>query len=248
MKNRESWTPSKFSYKEGKLSYSKNRLEVGYSSRLLVNLIADFYSKMLPKYVKGRLIDLGCGLAPLYAAYKNYATDVTCVDWANDSSQSPYIDMEQDLNQQLNFENESFETVLLSDVLEHIRKPDFLLCEIHRILSPEGILLMNVPFFYWIHDKPFDYFRYTEFALKAMLIENGFEIVQFQALGGSPEVLADVSSKVIARIPFIGAIYAVIAQKTASWFVKTRWGHNLSQRSSKTFPLAYAVVAKKNAQ
>lgn len=245
MKNKNSWKSSKYLFSNGKLIYSKDKNEVGLSSRLMVALIAAFYSETIPQYVKGRLIDLGCGLAPMYAAYMNHITEVTCVDWSNDSSHSPYIDFEQDLNQPLSFADESFDTVLLTDVLEHIRKPDCLLAEIQRIMSTDGVLLLNVPFFYWIHDKPFDYFRYTEYALKAMLEDNGFEIIRLQALGGSPEVVADISSKIMARIPIIGNIYAIIVQKFIGWFVKTNWGRKVSERSSKTFPLAYAVVAKK---
>lgn len=210
-----------------------------------MDLIARFYSETIPLFAKGKLADLGSGHAPLYLLYEKYVTDITCIDWENDNSNSPYIDIIQDLNQPLNITDQSFDTVLLSDVLEHIRKPELLISEIHRILTNNGILLMNIPFLYWIHEKPFDYFRYTEFALQSILEDNGFEIVRLEALGGSLEVLADLSSKVIARIPIIGKIYAIVAYKTVQWVVSSQLGYRISQRSAKTFPLAYAIIARK---
>ncbi|MBW6482221.1 MAG: class I SAM-dependent methyltransferase [Vicingaceae bacterium] len=60
--------------------------------------------------------------------------------------------METDINQPLPIENEIFDTVILSDVLKHIRKPEELIAEIHRIMKPNGKFMLNVPFFYWLHE------------------------------------------------------------------------------------------------
>ena len=71
MKNIENWKPSKFTYnRRGKLIASKNLKEVGAGSRLMGNLVAEFYDEALRVYSKGKLIDLGCGKIPLFAAYK----------------------------------------------------------------------------------------------------------------------------------------------------------------------------------
>ena len=83
MKNIEKWTPSKFVISNGKLKASRNKNEVGISSRLMIDLIALLYDEYIPKYVKGNLVDLGCGKVPLYAVYKNYIDENICVDWGN---------------------------------------------------------------------------------------------------------------------------------------------------------------------
>lgn len=51
--------------------------------------------------------------------------------------------------------------MILSDVLEHIKQPSELLCEISRIMKDDGRLVLNSPFMYWTHGSPYDYFRYT---------------------------------------------------------------------------------------
>jgi len=46
---------------------------------------------------------------------------------------------------ELPFENESFDCVVCTEVLEHVYSPYKALDEIHRILKPEGCLILSVP-------------------------------------------------------------------------------------------------------
>lgn len=45
----------------------------------------------------------------------------------------------------LPFENESFEVVTMLAVIEHLNYPIKMLKEIHRVLTPNGILLLTAP-------------------------------------------------------------------------------------------------------
>ena len=245
MKNVENWQPSKFIYKKGKLKASRNPKEVSISSRLVADLVAEFYDINARVHIKGNLIDLGCGKVPLYEVYKNYADKITCVDWVNTIHKNTFLDHEQDLNQPLNFADESFDSIILSDVFEHIRKPELLMSEMNRILTEKGTLMLNVPFFYCIHESPFDFFRYTEYALKSMAEDNGFSIIKLEATGGAPEILADIISKLSVRLPIIGNLFARTIQKMTWLFIKTKMGGRVSRKTAKRFPLGYVMVAKK---
>ena len=46
---------------------------------------------------------------------------------------------------QLPFKDQSFDSVFMDNVLEHIASPDRLFKEIRRILKPKGVLLIGVP-------------------------------------------------------------------------------------------------------
>jgi len=246
MKNRDKWNESKFVYnKKGKLIASRNPKEVSVSSRLGADLVANFYDRSLNKYAKGHLLDLGCGKVPLYNAYKKYISENTCIDWDNSFHKNIFLDMYCDLNTMLPLESNAYDTVILSDVLEHIKEPKALWKEINRIMICDGILFLNVPFFYWLHEEPHDYYRYTKYALLAMAEESGFEVIEFETLGGVPEILADILAKTTIRIPRIGKLLAVIIQKLTSIFIRMKIGKKISKVTSNQFPFGYAIIAKK---
>jgi SAM-dependent methyltransferase len=245
MKNRDKWQPSKYVYCNGKLIASRDPKEVNVSSRLMADLIADAYSKNLRQYAKGKLLDLGCGKVPLFLAYENYITDNICVDWENTLHKNEYLDFEHNITKILPFNDEEFDTIILSDVLEHIPKPELLWNEMSRILSKGGRIIINVPFYYWIHEHPYDYYRYTEFALRRFVESSGLRLLQLKSIGGAPEIIADIFAKNILRVPKIGRSLAAFAQWLTLLFIKTKFGEKLSVATKYNFPFGYFLVAEK---
>ena len=245
MQNQDKWKPSKFTYNKGKLTASKDVKEVSIGSRLNVALIADFYHSNLEQHAKGKLLDLGCGKVPLYAAYKAFITDNICVDWANTFHKNEYLDYELDLTKKLPFNDKEFDTIILSDVLEHIPVPELLWQEMTRILTTNGKIIMNVPFYYWLHEQPHDYYRYTEFALRRFADNAGLKLIQLEPVGGAPEIMADIFAKNIVRLPKLGRSFALISQWLALRFVRTKLGKKISAATSKNFPLGYFLVVEK---
>ena len=138
-----------------------------------------------------------------------------------------------------------FDTIILSDVLEHLPEPESLWREMHRVLASEGKLLMNVPFYYWLHEQPHDYYRYTEFALRRFADVSGFELIHLDAIGGAPEIMADLFAKNIRRVPKLGSSLARLAQWLTARFIATRLGRRCSESSRQAFPLGYFLVAQK---
>lgn len=245
MQNRENWKPSKYTYKNGRLIASRDPNEVGIGSRLIADLVAASYSKNLKEYAKGRLLDLGCGKVPLYEAYRNYVTDITCVDWGNSFHANDHLDLEQDLTKKTPFSDCEFDTIILSDVLEHIPVPEDLWAEMARILSINGKIILNVPFYYSLHEQPHDYYRYTEFALKRYVERSGLKLIRMEAIGGAIEVVADVFAKNVVRMPAIGGSLAAVAQWSALHFIHTSFGKRVARATSVNFPLGYFLVAEK---
>jgi hypothetical protein len=70
MKNEQTWKATKYQMIHGSLRASTDPTEVKAGSKLIVNCIAKCYDEAMPKYVKGRLIDLGCGKAPLFIKWR----------------------------------------------------------------------------------------------------------------------------------------------------------------------------------
>ena len=161
----------------------------------MVDNVAPYYERAIRAHAHGRLLDMGCGSVPLYETYRDLVSENICIDWQNTAHVNPHLDHLVDLTEPLPFESCSFDTILMTDVLEHIPEPMKLMRETARILRPGGKLLLSVPFFYWLHEVPHDYFRYTEFALRRFCELSELRVVEVVPYGGLPEVLLDLSSK-----------------------------------------------------
>lgn len=203
--------------------------------------MAPKFNAVFQQYARGRLVDLGCGRVPMYLFYRDLAETVTCVDWALSAHNQIHIDVFQDLNEPLSLPDSCADTVVLTSVLEHIYNPRALLGEIYRILAPEGTLILNVPFYYWLHEMPHDYYRYTIFALRRMLTDCGLEVLQEETTGGAPEALCDIVCKLTSGSRFASAFLLAVM----TWLTATSPVKRISQKTSMTMPFGYIVIARK---
>lgn len=69
----------------------------------------------------------------------------------------------------ITWEADYFDTVLATEVLEHLSDPQHAINEMHRILKPGGVCLLSTRFIYQYHADPQDYYRYTHDALNYLL-------------------------------------------------------------------------------
>lgn len=110
--------------------------------------------------------------------------------------------------QKLPVASNSIDSVLLLDVLEHLQHPDQALNEIFRVLKTNGVLILQVPFLYPIHDAPCDYRRWSKFGLNQMASQHGFLIVKESFSGNLLE-----SSAIISNIAMTKTVLNWISQK-----------------------------------
>jgi SAM-dependent methyltransferase len=245
MRNKDKWVPSKYVYKKHKLIASRNPSEVAITDRLLADSVASLYDANIPQFARGRLVDLGCGKVPLFEAYRNYITDNVCVDWEHTLHKNEYLDYVCDLTQELPFSDGEFDTVILSDVLEHVPQPEKVWQEMSRILSPGGVALINVPFYFRLHEVPYDYYRYTEYALRRFADLTSFRILLLRPVGGTPEILADLLARHVQFVPLLGKSLVIAVQSVTGVFVKSALGRRISEKTGRIFPLGYFLVAEK---
>jgi SAM-dependent methyltransferase len=245
MKHSEDWRPTKFLFSSNGLRPNPDKRFLSPGSWLMAKLVAEEYGRYFTAYAKGRLLDLGCGYVPMYQAYKSRVEEITCVDWSNSRHPNPHLDMVADLTRPTQLLPSAFDVVVLSDVLEHLPNPSELLNEIARVLKPSGVLLMNVPFMYWLHEEPHDYYRYTEHGLRYLLTRAGFKIESLVAVGGGLFVFADVVGKHLVKLPLAGGFLAGMLQRSVYAFCRIPTIQRMTKASSRKMPMAYFVVASR---
>ncbi len=149
----------------------------------LVYNIADKFLEKYSKYYKGILVDLGCGEAPYKEYFLQYADKYIGVDWTNTLHNSK-ADVLSNLNEKVNLPDEYADTVVSLSVIEHLFEPQAFLNECYRIMKKGGTLVLQAPFQWWIHEAPYDYFRYTPYAFKYMLDKAGFVDIKIEPQSG----------------------------------------------------------------
>jgi SAM-dependent methyltransferase len=137
----------------------------------IVSFIENATRQMSP----GRsILDVGCGSR----AYERLFTghQYTGIDVAESGRESKKPDLFFD-GKNIPLSNSTVDMVLSTEVFEHVEDLDHLIKDIHRVLKPQGSLLVTVPFMWGEHEMPYDFRRFTSVGLRDYLKRNGFEIV-----------------------------------------------------------------------
>jgi SAM-dependent methyltransferase len=84
----------------------------------------------------------------------------------------------------LPFNDNEFEAIIMTEVMEHVQEPKNVLTEANRVLKNGGHLFFTVPFLWPLHEVPHDEFRYTPFSMERFFQDAGFTNIQIHATGG----------------------------------------------------------------
>lgn len=126
------------------------------------------------------VLDLGCG----NDKYKKYFKNRIGVDMREGKG----VDIVADAHN-LPFENEKFDIILCTEVLEHLHSPQIAISEMHRVLKKSGLLILTTRFVYPLHDSPNDYWRFTKYGLQN-LFKNNWEIIKIEEEASTKDTFA----------------------------------------------------------
>ena len=150
----------------------------------MINRIHDQeFKQCASKYLKGRLIDIGCGLKPHKDLLAPYVTGHIGIDHKKSLHDNSNVDLVATAYQ-IPVDDASFDSAICTAVLEHLEEPEQAIRECFRILKSGGIALYSVPFIWHLHEEPRDYYRYSKHGLKYLFEKVGFEILELNALSG----------------------------------------------------------------
>lgn len=131
------------------------------------------------RYARGRLLDVGCGNRP-YMSLFTEVQEYIGVD-VNYETGNPQASA---MAHALPFASASFDTVLSTQTLEHVEVPHCAVAEMARVLKPNGYLILTAPQTWRLHEKPYDFYRYTRFGLQYLFEQHDLEVVRIVPQGG----------------------------------------------------------------
>jgi 2-polyprenyl-3-methyl-5-hydroxy-6-metoxy-1,4-benzoquinol methylase len=192
-------------------SFQENKLNLNNTEQQTLNAISRaakfnrwMYDTIKP-YCHGRILEVGSGIGNISSFFVDDNFDITLSDiddhylqtlknkyaGASNVRKIIFLDLQQD-----NFQdsyatmNDSFDTVFLLNVLEHLKEDCQALHNCRKLLKTGGTLIVLVPAYSWLYsklDKKLRHYRrYTLAALQSLFNKNQLSVRRqfyFNALG-----------------------------------------------------------------
>lgn len=156
---------------------------IGNPAYLVVRIAGKHIKDRAKKYFSGKMLDIGCGDKTkeyLVGEYVEHYIGLDHEDSPHDKSNIDLIGSAYEIPQN----DESFDCILSTAVLEHLEDPKRALDEACRVLKPGGYAIYTAPLFWHLHEEPRDFYRYTKYGLEYLFRTAGFEIVEIKPLSG----------------------------------------------------------------
>jgi len=151
-----------------------------------------------------------------------------------------------------------FDAIIFNQVMEHLPEPRKVLAELMRVVKPGGSMLCTAPLFFEEHEKPYDFYRYTQFGWRHLMETTGFEVERLEWMEGYLGTVAyqcNSASRYLPRRPKdiapgpLGFLMAPVLLATRAIF----WGigqvfSRLDVKAKFTdrgYPKNYVVVVRK---
>jgi SAM-dependent methyltransferase len=141
-------------------------------------------TELKPK-LYGSILDLACGVMPYKEFLKSSSVeeyigiDLEPTEYHHDVKPDYYWD-----GKNIPLDDASVNFVIATEFLEHYFDTNHILNEIKRVLKPGGTFFFTVPNIWPLHENPYDYHRFTPYALEEHFKKSEFSSWEIKPLGG----------------------------------------------------------------
>ncbi|MBI3074750.1 MAG: class I SAM-dependent methyltransferase [Parcubacteria group bacterium] len=220
------------------------------------NLNFAYLQNKLTKITEHSLVlDIGAGPGQFRELYKN------CRYVGMDFYPFSGVQVISDITKRFPFQENIFDYVVLSNVLEHLNEPKNTLRECFRVLKPGGRVIILVPFIIKVHQAPYDFLRYTHFMLKYLLERSYFSAIEISEIGNTFDLqrsfltegfnihIKNIRLRITNRyMRSLLLLSLLAAHKTILgilWCVRRAFGDTINRENTTNIPVGYGAVAEK---
>jgi SAM-dependent methyltransferase len=199
---------------------------------------------LLPRLLeraRGTLLDAGAGTQPFRAAVEGRVDRYVAYDIEARRDDVDLIGTVEDMSA---VADASVDTLLCSEVLEHVPHPSIAVAEFARIVAPGGSLVLSVPFLARLHEEPYDFYRYTRHGLRTLLDDAGFDVDEIVETGSLCSFLGhQVAVAVLGVTWHVRWLRRWVRALNLALVVRPSVALDRALGSARLLPLGYVVVA-----
>jgi SAM-dependent methyltransferase len=204
-------------------------------------------------HAHGRLLDVGCGNKP----YRDVFSHVS--EYIGMDRPAPEVDGQrpdaagrrahydvEGCADRIPFPDGRFESILCTQVIEHMPDPRRFFAEAARVAAPGAVLILTAPLINPVHEAPYDFYRYTNYGLTELCLEAGWRVDQVMPLGGTwlsvgYLLLHAMSQRALrARGPVGRRVWQVLGERSYGFFLRV--DRRYPQPDA---PVGYLLLARK---
>jgi SAM-dependent methyltransferase len=171
----------------------------------IVSLLRHHIEEILPTYAKSsslnpRALDVGCGSQPFRKNLEILGYTYTSIDAEQNPENS--VDVVCRIDQPLPSEaiaNGTFDFILCTEVMEHVVDWNMAFSNFSQLLTPEGRLFITCPYFYPLHEEPYDFWRATPYTLQHFGNKFGLKILYQVNAGDGWDVLGTLLGSIYSE-------------------------------------------------
>ena len=204
----------------------------GIFTKSIIRQIGDEHMRSTLPKISGKVLNLGGGEGQ-YSSWFGPSCQVVNADLYSEA------DIVMDANEIFPINNEEYDCVFSTYVMEHLFEPKNMVNESYRILKKGGKFIFTVPFLYPYHPSPNDCFRFCKDGLEHMLSEAGFSKFEMTEMGGRFSFLLDQFRQEKISSAVFG-IFIPLAR-----FLDERLLTSIERKKGKRYHFGYFVVAEK---
>lgn len=197
------------------------------------------------RFLSGKILDVGAGETDRYGEYfpgseiiRMDVREGANIDIVGSADNIPFPDI-------------FFDSILCTQVFEHLPNPQKSASELFRVLKHGGYAIVTAPQMNELHDEPHDYFRYTKYGLERLFSDAGFTIVECLQRGGFYSTIAQMRIRYLFdryrlhQRPLLGII---MAKFIAVYGRIMLWRDDGEKNSiaNRRHAIGWCVVLKKN--